>query len=153
MIEVNNRKRTLIFGIVICLIIFLSLGGYFYYSNKETNDKNNKEDVKPSLKDDFYGNINYETLKNVTIPSDYGEWSKAYDAQKKVEERQEELVDEILADPDYKNEKIDIILELFNDYETRNKNGYTELQPYFDMIDEATTIKEFNKVSLTLKLD
>ena len=147
----TNNKRKWILIITILVIILLSGGGYYYYTNYYKTNKN--ELVKPSLKDDFYENINFETIRNAKIPSDSGSWSKAYDASKIIEKRHEELTNEILSDPNYKNPDIDIMVELYTDYEGRNKRGLSEIQSYIDMIDKAKTIKEFNDVLMTLDKD
>ena len=148
----NNGKRWIII-VILLAIILLAGGGYYYYTNYYNKDKPTEETVKVSLKDDFYESINYETLKKAKIPRDTGNWSHVYDASKTIEKRQKEIVDEILSDPNYKNERLDQIIELYTDYETRNKNGYSELKPYLEMIDKTNTIEEFNKISFTLQRD
>ena len=152
--EQNRKKSRKIFGIILIIILAISLAvvGYIIYDrNNATEEK--ESGVNVSLKDDFYESINYETLKNAKIPSDSGVWSKAYDATKAIEKITNELTDEILEDPNYKNENIDAILELYTDYEGRNKRGISELQPYLDMVDNAKTIEEFNDVLMTLNED
>ena len=154
--ESNKKSKKLIVILLIAiLVIALMVVGYIIYDKNKNNitEEPKKEETKVSLKDDFYENINYETLKNAKIPNDSGAWSKFYDATKVIEDRVEELTDEILADPDYQNEDIDAIIELYNDYEGRNKRGISELQPYLDMVDKANTIEEFNDVLLTLDKD
>ena len=156
MIEVKKKRNTekIILCVIICLVICLMTGSFIYYNVKYMNNTPKEvETPKPSLKDDFYENINYETIKNATIPSDSGSWDKAYDAQKTIEKRQEELTNEILADPNYKNEDIDAMVELYTDYETRDKLGISELKPYLEMVDKANTIEEFNNVLLKLDKD
>ncbi len=143
--------KTLIIGISLCLLVCLAICGYEYF--KTRNKSNTEETTKVSLVDDFYDNINYETIKKATIPNDSGSWDKFYAAAKTIEKRQEELTNEILEDPNYKNEDIDAMVELYTDYETRDKLGVSELQPYFEMIDKANTIEEFNNVLLTLDKD
>ena len=147
----NDKK---VFILAIFFIIFLGLGisGYFLSSRDKNNNEETSSD-RVSLKDDFYENINYRTIKKAKIPSDSGSWNRMYDASKVIEERQEELTNEIISDPNFKNDEIDIMLELYNDYEGRNKRGISELKKYIDMVDNAKSIKEFNKVLLTIDRD
>ena len=139
---------------IICLIIGILLisGGTYLYLNKcDSNPP--VEEKQVSLKDDFYENVNYETLKNAKISKDTGRWSRFDDAEDIIEERVDEITEEILADPNFKNEDIDALIELYEDYEGRDARGLSELQPYFDMIDKASTIEEFNNVMFTLERD
>ena len=76
-----------------------------------------------------------------------------YDASETVKDRIEVLTNEILEDPDYQNEEIDIQVELYTDYEGRNERGLSELMPYFEMIDNASTIDEFSDVLMILDRD
>ncbi len=144
----SNGRKILLICIVICLIICLAGGGYWFYDHRIKKDSS-----EVSLKDDFYEAINYDILKNAKIPNDSGSWSKWYDAGEVIEDRTEELTAEILEDPNYTNDDVTKLLELYTDYEGRNQRGYSELQKYFDLIDNAKTIEDFNKVILTLERD
>ncbi len=151
--KLNDVKKKKIWPLIIAIlvIVLLSGGGYYYYTNYY-----NKESVvnnKPSLKDDFYENINYDTIQKAIIPSDSGSWSRIYKASKVIENRQEEITDEILSDPNYKNEDFDTMIELYTDYENRNKRGFSELKPYITLIDNASNINEFNDVLMKLVRD
>ena len=147
----NKTQKLLVISIAICLLFIVGLTTcYVYVKYVKTNLVG---ETKVSLKDDFYESINYETIKNAKIPNDSGSWSKAYDATKIIEERCDELTEEILSDPNYQNENIDNMIELLFDYETRDKLGISELQPYLDMIDESKTIDEFNNVLVALDKD
>ena len=150
----KNTKKIL--SLILLILGLVSIGaGVFLLLGKSDNEK--KDDSgqevvkKPDLKDDFYESVNYDTLLNAKIPADSSVWSHMYDVQKTIEKRQEELTNEILADPNYKNEDIDNLLELLHDYEGRNKRGFDELKPYFEMIDNVKTLEDFNK--LMFKLD
>ncbi len=147
----NNIKIVLL--IIIILGILLVGSGTYLYLGKDNKEETKKEEQAPRLEDDFYESINYETLKNAKIPSDSSEWSHFYEVSKKIEERVDTLTEEILADPNYKNPDIDAFIELFNDYETRNKLGISELKPYLDKVDNAKTIEELNKVLVELDKD
>lgn len=146
--EKKNKKKTLSIILLILGLLLIGTGCFLYFSKP----KDNKEiAAKPNLKDDFYGYINYETLENAKIPSDDSAWSHMYDVSKTIEKRQQELTNEILQDPNYKNEDINNLLELLHDYEGRNKRGFDEVKPYLDMVDNVKTIEDFNK--LMLKFD
>ena len=145
----KNTKKIL--SLILLILGLVSIGaGVFLLLGKSDNEK--KDDSgqevvkKPDLKDDFYESVNYDTLLNAKIPADSSAWSHMYDVQKTIEKRQEELTNEILADPNYKNEDIDNLLELLHDYEGRNKRGFDELKPYFEMIDNVKTLEDFNKL-------
>ena len=153
-VKKKKNNKVLIITCIVLAILLLGGGGFYYYKNfynkdKTTNDTTNNDD-KPRLQDDFYESVNYETLKKAIIPSDNNSWSKGYAATKTIEKRKDEIIEEILSDANYTNEEIDNVTELFNDYEGRNKRGISELQPYFDMIDKAKTIEEFNNVIIKL---
>ena len=153
-VEQKKSKKLLYLVLIILGIALIGTGAYFYFG-KSKDDGGKKEDAssKPALKDDFYNYINYETISKAKIPTETGTWDRYYDATEVINDRKSEIVEEILNDPNYKNEELDKRLEVLNDYETRNKNGYSELQSYFKMIDDAKTIEEFNKVSLVLNRD
>ena len=150
--EKNTKgKKLLILGIVLVVLGLISFGTYYFLSGNKGSNGSKELEKRPELKDDFYGYVNYETLKNATIPNDSSAWSHMYDVSKTIEKRQTELTNEILADPNYKNEDIDVMLELVHDYEGRNKRGLDELKPYLEMVDNVKTIEDYNK--LVLKLD
>ena len=149
----GNGKKILLICIIICIIACLAGLGYWFYDNKLKNDNTQEKNTVVSLKDDFYDAVNYETLKNAKIPSDSGAWSKWYDAGKTIEKRVEQLTNEILEDPNFENKDVDAYIEVYTDYEGRDKRGFSELQPYFDMVDRANTIEEFNNVLITLNRD
>ena len=146
--EKKNKKKIVSLILLVLGVVLVGVGLYFYFGKKEDT----KEVAsRPNLKDDFYNYVNYETINNARIPSDNSAWSHGYDVIKTVEKRKKELTNEILQDPNYKNEDIDHLLELFNDYEGRNKRGFDELKPYIDLIDNAKTIEDINNI--VLKLD
>ena len=147
--EKTNKKKILSILLLILGVALIGTGLFLYFGRSKDNGKGVA--ARPSIKDDFYGYINYETINNATIPSDDNSWSHWYDVSKTIEKRQTELTNEILADPNYKNEDIDNLLELLHDYEGRNKRGFDELKPYFEMVDNVKTIEDYNK--LVLKFD
>ena len=145
-----RSKKMIILGIIMIVLGLGVLGGTYYYN--QSHPENGEEEVKQvALKDDFYENVNYEILKKAKIPNDSSSWSLGYDVTKEIEERTKTLTNEILADPNFKNEDAEIVLELVHDYEGRNKRGFSELKPYFDMVDNVKTIEDYNK--LMLKVD
>ncbi len=152
--EKKKNKKTLYLILLIVGLALIGTGVFLYFKKTDNNNGGEKETAsRPNLKDDFYDYINYETLQNAKIDPEKGAWNRYIAAGKDIENRKKEIIDEILSDPNYKNEDMEKELELYNDYETRNKNGYSELQKYMDMIDNAKTVEEFNKVSLVLNRD
>jgi len=144
-----RNNKMIVLGIIMVVLGLGILGGTYYYNSTHQEEK---EEIKQvALKDDFYDSVNYETLKNAKIPSDSSSWSLGYDVYKEIEERKKTLTEEILADPNFKSEETEILLELYHDYEGRNKRGFSELKPYFDMVDNVKTIEDYNK--LMLKVD
>ena len=107
----------------------------------------------PSAKEDFYENVNIEKLQKVTVPTNSNAWSTFYDAQTSVNTKKQIILQQLLNDPNYTNENVSILVDQFNDFETRNKAGLKELKPYFDMIDNAKTMEEFNKAIIKIDYD
>ncbi len=147
----NKKNKKILYLICTIVGILLIVCSSFFFFNK--SEEKAKEEIIPRLEDDFYEAINYETLKNAKIASDKSSWSKADDASDAIDKRIEEIVEEILSDPNYKNEKIDNYLELYNDFEEREKLGLSEIKPYLEMIDNASTIDELNDVLLKIARD
>ena len=118
-VEQKKSKKLLYLVLIILGIALIGTGAYFYFG-KSKEDGGKKEDAssKPALKDDFYNYINYETISKAKIPTETGTWDRYYDATEVINDRKSEIVEEILNDPNYKNEELDKRLELLNDYET-----------------------------------
>lgn len=157
--EDNFRDRKpvlkLFLAIILFIVIVAALFGGIFVSNHIFGDNSsiefNKNNVR--LEDDFYSSINYNEIKKMKIPESSSSWSKFHDAQLTVNTNKQKLISEILEDPDFSNENMEKYLELYEDYSARNKRGLTELKPYFEMIDKAKTIEEFNEILLTLDHD
>ena len=138
MIE-NKTKRKMkstyyIFWMIgVLLIIF---GIYIYGNDNSILSK------MPSLKDDFYGSINYLNKQD-----------PFYNAQSEVSKNVTLLVSEIENDPNYKDEDYFDFFETYEDYDTRDKNGIKELEPYFKEIDDAKNIDEFSNVLAKIDYD
>ena len=148
--EAKKNNNKIIY--ILCLIIGVILVGVGSFLLIKPNSKNESTEIV-SLKDDFYESINYEKLKNAKIPKDKSSWSVMYEANDRFDKKKEALIDEITSNPDYTNENIDTVVELYTDYDERNERGISELQSYFDMIDNAKTIDEFNIVLLKVSQD
>lgn len=148
--EGKNKKKKISLVLLILGIILIGVGLYFSLGNKDNKQEGNS---RPSIKDDFYNYVNYDTISKAAIPSDSSDWSHWYDVSKTIEDRTKELMSEILLDPEYKNEDIDNLIELMHDYEGRNTRGYDELKPYFNMIDNAKTMEDINKIVLKFDED
>lgn len=157
--EDNFRDRKpilkMFFALILFIVIVAALFGGIYVSNHIFGDNSSVEFDKNNvrLEDDFYSSVNYSEIKKMKIPASSSSWSKFHDAQLTVNTNKEKLILEILEDPDFSNENMEKYLELYEDYSARNKRGLTELQPYFEMIDNAKTIEEFNEILLTLDHD
>lgn len=155
--DFRDRKPVLkFFGAVLLFVaIIAALFGGIYLSNHIFLDnsslKLNKSDVR--LEDDFYSNVNYDVIKKMKIPSSSSSWSKFHDAQMIVNTKKQSIISKIIEDEDFSNENMENYLELYTDYNARNKRGLSELKPYFEMIDKAKTIDEFNEILLTLDHD
>ncbi len=150
MIETKKRSSKLLSIILLVIGIILIAGGSFLLV---TNKSEKKEHERVLLKDDFYEAINGEKINSVAIPTDSNAWSTFYDAQVMVNTKKQMLIQSVMNDPNYENKELNELLDMFNDYETRNKLGVSELKPYFDMIDNAKTIEEFNNALITVRYD
>jgi hypothetical protein len=84
--------------IVLILILF---GGLLIYKKGQNNTS--KVDDSLRLQDDFYAKSNYETLKNMSIPSSYSSLSIMHDAQLAVNIKKENLIDEIINKNNFSN--------------------------------------------------
>lgn len=153
------RERKPIFkflgAILLFVVIIAALFGGIYVSNHIFGDNSSVEfnNSDARLEDDFYSNVNYDIIRKMKIPASSSSWSKFHDAQLIVNTKKQEIIFEILEDENFSNENMENYLELYEDYAARNKRGLTELQPYFDMIDKAKNIEEFNEILLTLDHD
>lgn len=144
--DVKNGKGFII-KIIFFIILFAGAGfGVFYYLNNQKSDK-------VSLKDNFFQSINYDLIKDARIPNYSNSWSYLLDASERLETKKGLILQGIFNDSDYKNEQMEILLELFEDYDERNNIGLKNFKPYFDMIDNSKTIEEFNKVLLNIEYD
>ncbi len=153
---VEKKKSNKLVGIILLIlgIALIGTGAYFYFG-KSKDDGGKKEEVaaKPSLKDDFYESINYDKIQKAVIPKDSSSWSVAYEAAKRMKTHKEELTEQMVSDEKFSNEDMDKIIELYTDYEGRNKRGLDELKPYFDSLDNAKTIEEFNNALVKIQYD
>ena len=130
-------------------VLLLGCGIFFTFTGGNSSETINTV----SLKDDFFESVNYDKLSTVSIPTDANAWSTFYDAQVMVNTKKKIVEEKLLSNPKYTNHNMDVMVTLFEDYEARNKLGISELQKYLDMVDNAATIEEFNKVYLIIAED
>ena len=140
----EKNKKSIIILCSILIILLLIGGGYFYYKNYYQKDDDTEEisSVKPNLKDDFHGNINFLNRANVLA-----------DAQAVVIQNEAKVITQIENDPNYKNDNYFTFFYLFDDEDERNKRGLDDLKPYFDEIDKASTLKDFSNVVVKVDYD
>lgn len=145
------KKRKFKFSSLFIFIgfLFVLVGTILFFVNGGSTNGTNKV----SYKDDFYEYVNFDKLNSVRIPTDSNAWSTFYDAQVRINTKKQMVVDKLLKDPNFSDPNIDIVTSLYEDYEARNSNGLKELKPYFDMIDSATTIDEFNEALVKIRYD
>lgn len=143
--DVKNGKGFIFKIIFFIILLAAAIYGYLFFFNK-------KSDV-PSIKDNFFQAVNYDLLKDKTIPNYSNSWSYILKASERVESKKQYILDSILNDQTYKNEEMETFIEMFNNYEERNKIGLSELKPYFDLIDNSKTIEDFNKAYLKIQAD
>ncbi len=152
----ERLKRIITF--LSCLLVLL-IGFFGGLIIRDIVVNNHKTEEKPEVKDglrledDFYEAVNEKKLKNMIIPLSQSSWSTFHDAQLLVNTRKQQLINKIINDKSYSNESMDIMIDLYTDYDGRNERGLTELQEYFDLIDGATTLEEFDTVLLKLDHD
>ena len=111
-----------------------------------SNIGGNIPDAAPELKDDIYLHFNYDYLKeNKDQMANY------------MSSTAHELKDEILAvvkDHSRNDHEIEQLRILFNqaaDTETLKKIGFSEVQPYIDMIDKVDSIEKMNELLISDK--
>ena len=146
--KINNKLISILLLFAGIILIGSGLILIFNGSNSDKEEYNNV-----SLNEDYYESINGEKISKATIPTDANGWSRFYDAQVMVNTKKKIAEEKILSNPEYSNPNMDIFIELFTDYNTRNQKGISELKPYFDLIDNATTMEEFNDAILKIEYD
>ena len=136
--EENNKKNSILKYLIpiVCLIIVICGSIFIFNNHKKSSDE------KPSLKDDFYEAINFNN-KNYVFEK----------AQIDAIEKLTSLIMLIEYDPNFSNDNFLNFFETFEDSETRDKNGITELKEYFDKIDGANNIDEFTDIMLKVDYD
>ncbi len=153
----RERLKKIITWLSCLLVLLIGFFGGLILRDVIVNNKNTEEKTKTTeglrLEDDFYDAVNEMKIKNMIIPQSQSSWSTFHDAQLEVNTRKQQLISKIINDKDYSNESMDIMIDVFTDYEGRNKRGLSELQEYFDLIDGATTLEEFDTVLLKLDHD
>ncbi len=156
-VEYKDNSGKLMRAIVILLAVIISLlliiGGFLVVKNSVVKGNNDGFDSSLRLQDDFYAVSNKEILNNMTIPNAYSSWSVFHNAQLSANIKKENLIDELLNKNGFTNKNMEIMVELYKDYSTRNKLGLSELEKYFDMIDNSKTMEEFNKTLIVLDHD
>lgn len=153
----RERLKKIITWLSCLLVLLIGFFGGLILRDVIVNNKSTEEKTKTTeglrLEDDFYDAVNEMKIKNMIIPQSQSSWSTFHDAQLEVNTRKQQLISKIINDKDYSNESMEIMIEVFTDYEGRNKRGLSELQEYFDLIDGATTLEEFDTVLLKLDHD
>ena len=128
------KKNNKIIKILLPVLgLFLIILGTVFLLN--SGDKEEKQDTKLNLKDNYYDSINYGN-RNVAFQN----------AQVEVFKNLTEVGISVENDPNYTDYDYFNFFDTFEDTDGRDKNGISELKPYFDEIDNASTMDEFSDV-------
>ncbi len=154
----GKSKRLL--ALLLCLILAFSLS--ISACEKKTDDNQGKDQAqselfgspwvtsvvqgnlpaeRPDAKDDLYTCLNYDYLKEHQNSPEAYMTSVKDDIQKAVINA---INDESRTDNEI--QQLRILYNQLSDTETLKNTGFSEVQPYIDKIDAATTIAEFNDV-------
>ena len=143
--NVTDEKKHKKIWPIICIVLAILLlagGGYYYYTNYYNKDNGKGAESTPDLKDDFY---EYYKNKVLVSPMD--------SAQQAGIENIMDIIGKIEEDPNYVNNEYNNMIETFEDYNERDKNGISELKTYFDRIDNANTLDDFSKIMVDVMYD
>lgn len=131
-------------------IILLSLSLLFFIScsnNKwlNTNIENNFLPKKPSLKDDFYQSVNYDSIIK-PLPENSNYEDTGYYTFDKISNQMLSLLQnpEIPQNPD--EALLKKVFNLFMDWDTRNANGFKSVLPLIEKIKSVQNIDDFKNL-------
>lgn len=138
--DVKKKSGIIKFLIPVIGVLLIVIGAIFLLTSggKESSSTN----TKPDLKDDYFDSINYLNKKD-----------PMGDAQQVVYSNLIKTIQEIENDPNHVDEDYDAYIELFEDTDYRDERGLEDLMPYFNAIDNASTMDEFNDVVVNVGYD
>ena len=146
------RKTRVVFAVAIIVILLLLSACSSTTQKTEPFGKpwqstcviGNLPPERPSVRDDLYTYYNYDILKEHQV-GNYTRFSSNYDEFS-------DAVIEIINDPSIQGHDINQLRIMYNqtmDTETLKAIGFSEVQPYIDMIDGTKSIEEFNALLLS----
>lgn len=135
------KKRKLLFVLLILVL------GFFFFQDKDEGNR---------LKDNYYQVINREVLLDNPLEEGEYSWSYFLDAQERVNDHTNEIVQDILSGKveGLEDNEIKVIHKIYDkalDIESRNRDGIEELEPYLDKVWNVTTVHELVDVIVTIE--
>ena len=152
----KKNSKVICFLIAVVLIYVICL---FAFGNKNTTIVNkpysNLLTKKVRLEDDFYDSINYEYLKTNNLKDDEMAWYYMLtESGKKIKSEKIEIIENILNKCNSYNENSNYkkICIYYDSYMNNKKNNTvkSELEYYFNLINNVKTPEEFINLSLNL---
>lgn len=101
-------------------------------------EKNNKY----NLKDDYYGYINEKFKRNNFLGEDQLSIDNFDIVNEVVNERINEIIEDSFEGTDEDYKRILSVYNLYVNSESREKDGFTAIQPYLDAIDNVSSVKD-----------
>lgn len=136
----KNNKAIQKITMVIIFLFIVSLTGCV--------NSNAGKAVKPSVSEDYYGAINYDLLKEKTIPATEGAWDYFYQLGEQTSGQLQEIVTELSNSGETypkgsSEQKISDLYACAIDLDARNAEGLTAIAPYLEKIESAQNLDQY----------
>jgi len=136
----KNNKAIQKITMVIIFLFIVSLTGCV--------NSNAGKAVKPSVSEDYYGAINYDLLKEKTIPATEGAWDYFYELDEQTSGQLQEIVTELSNSGETypkgsSEQKISDLYACAIDLDARNAEGLTAIAPYLEKIESAQNLDQY----------
>lgn len=128
--------------------IALSMAALAMFSLTGCANLNGGKTAKPSVAEDYYSAINYDLLKEKTIPPTEGAWTYFYELDEKTSSQLQAIVTELSNSgktyPKGSSEqKISDLYACATDLDNRNAQGLAAVTPYLEQIEAAQNLDQY----------
>lgn len=127
-------------ALIMAVLLIVSLTGCV--------NSNTGQTVKPSVTEDYYGAINYDLLKEKTIPATEGAWDYFYELNEQTSGQLQAIVSELSNSGETypkgsSEQKINDLYACAIDLDNRNAQGLSAVTPYLEQIESARNLDEY----------